>query len=395
MTTAVAAPRRGDIRSTEHSLNRAFQRYAVWVRVLVVVPCAGIGIMVTPEPYLPAAAAVGALALVWCGLSLLWLRRRPPAPVIAAAATLVVLVAGLTQDWTGPDSFNGWAFAIASITAIGIQYELPSRPWLALLVSVTAAVAYTAGTVLSSEKPDLLLGVRLLAETGLSRLAYVLIRARARAADRSIARAAEQRRAASVAAARRAAEREYLATLHDTASATLLMVSLGVAGTNERTRAWLPERAGKDVAILTALTSAPAERGPAALGSPGAEVDLVALLADAVEHPALSVERDLPAALPVPATPGLAIAHGVAEAISNVARHASVGTATLALTRGDGGGVVIELSDKGRGFDPARVPEHRRGLAGSIVDRMAAAGGTAEIESAPGEGTTVRWSWHG
>jgi signal transduction histidine kinase len=57
------------------------------------------------------------------------------------------------------------------------------------------------------------------------------------------------------------------------------------------------------------------------------------------------------------------------------------------------GGCVIEIADNGVGFDPARVPAERLGLRVSIEERMANAGGTAEISTRIGHGTTVTIAW--
>lgn len=56
-------------------------------------------------------------------------------------------------------------------------------------------------------------------------------------------------------------------------------------------------------------------------------------------------------------------------------------------------GIVIEVGDTGHGFAAWEVPPERIGVRVSIVERVAHAGGRAEIDSAPGEGTvvTIRW----
>ena len=56
--------------------------------------------------------------------------------------------------------------------------------------------------------------------------------------------------------------------------------------------------------------------------------------------------------------------------------------------------MAIVVRDRGKGFDPELVPEDRKGLAESVRGRMARRGGTATVNSAPGEGTkvTVRMS---
>jgi signal transduction histidine kinase len=51
--------------------------------------------------------------------------------------------------------------------------------------------------------------------------------------------------------------------------------------------------------------------------------------------------------------------------------------------------VSAYVRDLGVGFDPAQVPDDRRGIACSIVDRMTRAGGTVAVHSTPGAGTEV------
>jgi len=54
-------------------------------------------------------------------------------------------------------------------------------------------------------------------------------------------------------------------------------------------------------------------------------------------------------------------------------------------------GIEATVTDNGTGFDAASV-ERGLGLAGSVEDRLAAVGGRAVIDSAPGRGTCVRLS---
>ena len=51
--------------------------------------------------------------------------------------------------------------------------------------------------------------------------------------------------------------------------------------------------------------------------------------------------------------------------------------------------VSVAVRDRGTGFDPAAVPADRKGVAESIRGRMSRHGGTATVQSAPGEGTKV------
>ena len=122
-----------------------------------------------------------------------------------------------------------------------------------------------------------------------------------------------------------------------------------------------------------------------------AEVALEAALADVACAARVRVEVGCPAEAAVPPAVVRALAGAVAEALENVARHAGVGCARVDVQQGDGLEVVV--ADNGAGFRPDRVGPHRFGLALSVHDRMASAGGCATVESAPGRGTVVRLRW--
>ena len=92
----------------------------------------------------------------------------------------------------------------------------------------------------------------------------------------------------------------------------------------------------------------------------------------------------------VPAEVAAALLRTARGALANVREHAGAGRVVLTLTYLLDE-VVLDVRDDGRGFDPAQVRAigtRGRGLAG-IRDRAEALGGRADIESAPGEGTTV------
>jgi len=77
------------------------------------------------------------------------------------------------------------------------------------------------------------------------------------------------------------------------------------------------------------------------------------------------------------------------EAIHNALRHSGAGHIAVALGRSSGG-IVVEVSDDGSGFDPDD-PELRSRHLGltSIEERAAELGARLQIRSAPGRGTVV------
>jgi two-component system sensor histidine kinase UhpB len=76
------------------------------------------------------------------------------------------------------------------------------------------------------------------------------------------------------------------------------------------------------------------------------------------------------------------------EALSNAARHSGAKRVEVRLRRTNGGGVVLDVSDDGRGF---AFDESERGLGiGGMRERALLIGAELTIESRPDHGTTVR-----
>jgi len=81
--------------------------------------------------------------------------------------------------------------------------------------------------------------------------------------------------------------------------------------------------------------------------------------------------------------------YGIArEALANVVRHADADTVTVHVYA-TASGVVLEVGDDGRGFDPQRVRAGRFGLE-SMRSRAGEIGADLAVISAPGRGTVVR-----
>ncbi|HEX7524906.1 MAG TPA: PspC domain-containing protein [Gaiellaceae bacterium] len=76
------------------------------------------------------------------------------------------------------------------------------------------------------------------------------------------------------------------------------------------------------------------------------------------------------------------------EAMTNAAKHSGADEISVFFDAAPGR-VALYVRDRGAGFDPAAVAADRKGISESIQGRMERVGGTANIVSAPGEGTDV------
>jgi hypothetical protein len=365
----------------ERELDILARRYAVLTRGIVGTGCLLLGLIVVPGSRLGLAVAGVVALLAWIAGYTVRLLRSPSAWFVACDIGLVCLAA-LGAQWTVPGAAvadgTGWVLAVVTITVMALQWH--TGVWAGAAATALLVAAYIAGAwmTVGAAGTHRLAPVFWVVWAGiLSRGCYRLLRSAGRRSDALLAERERHRSALAVSAARRADEREQQALLHDTAAATLLMVGLGAV---PGPRSWLADQARRDLLVLHRRV------GPAVPG------DLADLLSAELSRSPVPVRHAAPPRMVLPAPVAEAVAGSVREALRNVARHAGVDHATLSVTSDP---LRVDILDAGCGFDPDRVPDHRRGVAGSIVARMAAVGGRATVRSAPGQGTLVRLEWPG
>jgi len=86
----------------------------------------------------------------------------------------------------------------------------------------------------------------------------------------------------------------------------------------------------------------------------------------------------------------------VQEALNNIQKHASARRVVVTVAAGDQE-LSLLVSDEGAGFDVGEAMQHsnaRRGMGlASMKERVEATGGTFQLTSVPGEGTTLKATW--
>jgi signal transduction histidine kinase len=308
------------------------------------------------------------------------IRRRGLTSAVVLADAVVISALALAQLHLVPPVLiqdnTSWMLPLACTSVYILQIAL--RPWLGLPGAAIVVIAYGLGT--GHPADGWLLAVETIVAAGL----VAVIRGGARQADAIVAVGLDTERQIRAEEARRADEQEQHRQLHDTVLSTLTMVAAGALA--EPSPA-LTAHAARDLRVLQGLAGAPAvPDGLAPL------TDLTPKLERAAASTGdLAVRLKLvPVTLPSPVANQLVACVG--EALRNVERHAGTGQAEVTVT-GGAGWAVVEITDRGRGFDPAATPLSRRGIRESITGRMLAAGGRAAIASRPGAGTTVTVSW--
>ena len=118
-------------------------------------------------------------------------------------------------------------------------------------------------------------------------------------------------------------------------------------------------------------------------------------LSDALQAVAGRVERDLRIPVEVivvndfPMDASLnALVGAAGEAMTNAAKHSGADRVSV-YAEHTGEAIEVFVTDQGSGFELGEIADDRRGVVDSIVGRMERHGGSATIDSEPGEGTEV------
>lgn len=114
----------------------------------------------------------------------------------------------------------------------------------------------------------------------------------------------------------------------------------------------------------------------------------LARLAGPVQGRGISLQLDLPADIDLDRDQSAMLYRVARESLANVAKHSHATNVRVSLSNGPQG-AEISVSDDGIGFDQSHgSPEGHSGLR-ILRDTFKAAGGTLEVRTAPGAGTTV------
>jgi signal transduction histidine kinase len=277
---------------------------------------------------------------------------------------------------------SSWVAILATQCVVSAQ--LAWAAWVSVPAGFVVAVAYLIGSQWAGS-PGGGYGhtVNLVIQSVATAAVMVVVRRANRLAEAAQANAHRVAEAAEVERVRRADERAQLRLLHDTVLSTLTMVGCGaIAGQSQRLR----ERAAADLVVIDGLPDVAATtRG----GTVRLDLRLDGVVRALPIGLRVRVELE-PCEVPIHVAE--AMARGTMEALTNVARHAGVGDATVRLNT-ESGRVVVEVADAGRGFEPALVPTSRYGVRESLGAGLADAGVRASVDTAPGAGTRWTLEW--
>lgn len=384
VTVSPSADARGQTTRTEIRASawlRAGQ-FAVWAWVPVFRHLSGLPVIV-PVSYLLSAgwsAALFTVAIRRNRLTTRWILAD------VAVAVTSALVVGRAFPPGHPGTPVTWVVGPLCGTAVLCAFFAPG--WIAAGSVAAITAAWLIGTWPDTHTPqssnvfstcELFIVFAIVAAMA----ARILFRAATQADEATLAALEAQRREA-MAEARDEERRQQFKVLHDNVLHTLESIARGELGLGTTQ---VRETCMRDADYLRGLITGGADSIPTDLG--------VALAGMGRDRSALGLRVNqqfdaLPRHIPPQAADALVGA--AREALNNVVKHAGTGEAWLSAYGNGGGGVTVTVVDRGRGFSPG-TETSGLGLLRSVRHRILEIGGTVQIDSAPGEGTSVEMTW--
>ncbi|MDQ8044714.1 MAG: ATP-binding protein [Solirubrobacteraceae bacterium] len=218
-------------------------------------------------------------------------------------------------------------------------------------------------------------------------LAYLLAR---RLRDRQRERSALLERAIDASESER---RSIAAALHDGPVQQLAGIAFSLAATARRIgegpmRSTLEEAAAGTRATMRDLRSSLVDLYPATLHRSGLAAALQDLLAP-LQDAGVTVSLEAPPSLELPEFQEALLFRAAREAVQNVRKHAEAASVSIEIAE-EPHRVTLSVTDDGRGFDQATAAAHGHFGLMLLGDLAADGGGVLTIQTAPGEGTTIR-----
>jgi signal transduction histidine kinase len=345
--------------------------YAVFWAVLPVALSGGRRNVRQLVPFLALACGIGLVHFQLSG-------APSSATLLGWLAALVALGAGIIWHLSSPGRRQRWSQAVPQVPLLGIVLDGDRRGALVRFLGGGLLVIFGLIGIVAYFSQALTVG-------GIGALFSGLIFAAIGLAGVGVAlapvlwRMFTQLRAERENAVRERERAEIAAMLHDQVLHTLALIQRS-AGDN---REVLRLARGQERSLRTWLykgAASPTERFGAALEQAAGEVeDTYAIAVELVVVGDRQVDERV-----------AALVAAAREALVNCGRHAQVASVSVYAEVEDDEQISVFVRDRGVGFDPETVDEHRHGVRGSILGRMERHGGHAEIRSEPGDGTEVR-----
>jgi two-component system, NarL family, sensor histidine kinase DegS len=130
---------------------------------------------------------------------------------------------------------------------------------------------------------------------------------------------------------------------------------------------------------------------PASLSDVGLVSTLQQHTRDYAEQYGVHVELNVPDNLVLSADQELVVFRIIQEALQNIHKHAEATRVDVDLQQRRGGPLIVNITDDGKGFNPKLARQRQPSSSGlvSMRERAATVGGTLQIDSKPGSGTTI------